>query len=587
MILSFECYNFRSLTQNLKDLFLIAACFFVSLPAFSQNYLKGVVNDENNFPLRHVAVQASSTDKLNFTDRDGKFVAQIKNDSDSVSFYLEGYQNIKLLLNSSSFHRIVLKKIIRKEKHLVSYTRLSHNAHSITAYGGETYSSLVENTDVPTNETSSVSFAVNTNLASYSNIRRFIDMNDRIPPDAVRIEEMLNYFNFDYHEPGPNQSFSCSNVITSCPWNNKHQLLFVNLSAKKINFDSLPPSNLVLLIDVSGSMDLPNKLPLIQSGLRLLVNNLRAIDTVSVVTYGTAVRINAEGISGNKKDSLLKIIENLEAEGSTPGEAGLRLAYKVAKRRMIKGGNNRIILATDGDFNVGAFTEKELEQLIEQHGETGIHLTCLGVGIGNYKDSKLSLLALKGQGNFSYIDNEQEAERVLVTELTQTLFTVAENVYLTMQFDSTIVKRFRLIGYENKQMAAEDSTAELEGGDIGSAHSVVALFEISMSKVSPSNSIGNISVHYRTPGNINDSESKFECSNNFIPYDNLQQSLKKAINLVMLGMKLKYSPCAKKITWDFIQKNSLKAFNEKEPMDLQYIDLIAKAKKIYRKKWKF
>lgn len=571
----------------MKKLLFITLCFFVGITVFSQNHLTGIVRSEKGLPLQRVAVQASSIDQLDYTDKDGKFDIPLKTTFDSVSFFLEGYQTIKLYLSTSAFHRIVLQKINLPEKHLVSYIKQRHDDESIVAYGGETYSSLVENPIVYTNQTDSVSFSINTNLASYSNLRRFIDMNEHVPPDAVRIEEMLNYFNFNYHEPVAGQTFHASNVLTTCPWNTKHQLLFLNVSAKKINFDSIPPSNLVFLIDVSGSMDLPNKLPLIKSGLRLLINNLRTVDTVSVVTYGSAVRINTEGLSGNQKDSLLKVVEDLEPEGSTPGEAGLRLAYKVAKRRMIKGGNNRIILATDGDFNVGAFTEKELEQLIEQQGETGIHLTCLGVGMGNYKDSKLSLLALKGQGSFAYIDNEQEAERVLVTELTQTLYTVAENVYLTVNFDSTVVKEFRLIGFENKQSAMEDSLAELEGGDIGSGHSVMALFEIANPKNITSKPIGNISIHYRTPGSFIDEESKFHCANNYTNYDSLELSLKKAINLVMLGMKLKYSPYSKKITWDFIEKNALKIFTSKEPMDLQYLELITKAKKIYRKKPKF
>lgn len=571
----------------MKKLQFIAVCFFVSVTVFSQNHLTGIVRNEKGLRLQRVAVQASTTDQLRYTDKDGRFDILSKTTFDSVTFFLEGYQSQKLYLSATLFHQIILQKIITPEKHLVSYIKRRHDDESIVAYGGETYSSLVENPVVYTNQTDSVSFSVNTNLASYSNVRRFIDMNDHVPPDAVRIEEMLNYFNFNYHEPTPGQTFHASNIITNCPWNTKHQLLFLNVSAKKINFESLPPSNLVLLIDASGSMDLPNKLPLIKSGLRLLINNLRSIDTVSIVTYGSAVSIKVEGLSGSRKDSLLKTVEELEPDGSTPGEAGLRLAYKVAKRRMIKNGNNRIILATDGDFNVGAFTEKELEQLIEQQGETGIHLTCLGVGMGNYKDSKLSLLALKGQGNFAYIDNEQEAERVLVTELTQTLYTVAENVYLTVNFDSTAVKEFRLVGYENKQSAMEDSLAELEGGDIGSGHSVMAMLEISTSKILPPKSIGNISVHYRMPGSFIDEESKFQCTNNYTSYDSLDLSLKKAINLVMLGMKLKYSPYSKKITWDFIEKNAQKIFNSKEPMDLQYLELIKKAKKIYRKKPKF
>ena len=568
----------------MKKLLSIAVCFFVSFNAFSQNRLSGIVRNEKGVPLQHVAVQTSSTDQLRFTDKDGKFEILSKATYDSVSFFLDSYQPVKLFLSASGFHQIVLEKITVPEKHLVSYIRQAHDDETIVAYGGETYSSLIENPVVYTSQINTVSFGINTNLASYSNVRRFIDMNDWVPPDAVRIEEMLNYFNFDYRQPANDQTFYTSNVVTACPWNVKHQLLFLNVSAKKINFDSIPPGNLVLLVDVSGSMDLPNKLPLIKSGLRLLINNLRSVDTISIVTYGSAVGINAEGLSGDRKDSLLKIVEDLEPGGGTPGEAGLRLAYKVAKRRMIKNGNNRIILASDGDFNIGAFTEKDLEQLIEQQGETGIHLTCLGVGMGNYKDSKLSLLALKGQGNFAYIDNEQEAERVLVTELTQTLFTVAENVYLTVNFDSSEVKEFRLIGYENKQSAKEDSLAEVEGGDIGSGSSVMAVFEIATSKNSALKSIGNISVHYRMPGGFTGNESKFQYNNNFVLYDSLTQSLKKAISLVMLGMKLKYSPYAKKISWDFIEKNALKIFNSKEPMDLQYLELIAKAKKIYKKK---
>ncbi|HEY6953827.1 MAG TPA: von Willebrand factor type A domain-containing protein [Flavisolibacter sp.] len=570
----------------MRNLVLIIACLFISLIGYGQNYIKGIVRNEKGFVLPHVAVQASSTDELNYTDKDGKFVLGVKTDRDSVSFFKEGYVPMKRLLSVPGYHEIVLQKQNPAEKHLVSYIKSRHDDESIVAYGGETYESLIENPVVYTKETSSVSFSVNTNLASYSNIRRFIDMNEHVPPDAVRVEEMLNYFNFNYKEPPAGQTFISSDVITSCPWNNKHQLVFLNVSAKKVNVDSVPPSNLVLLVDVSGSMDLPNKLPLIKSGLRLLVNNLRAIDTVSIVSYGNAVSINAERLSGDQKDSLLKVIEDLDAGGSTPGEAGLRLAYKVAKRRMIAKGNNRIILATDGDFNVGAFTEKDLEQLIEQQEETGIHLTCLGVGMGNFKDSKLSRLALKGQGNFAYLDNEQEAERVLVTELTQTLFTVAENVYLDISFDSTVVQEFRLIGYENKQSAMEDSLAELQGGDIGSGHSIMAVLEIASNSGS-AKPIGTVAVHYRMPGGFVDSETRFSCSNHYVRYDSLDQNLKKAINLVMLGMKLKYSAYAKRISWDYIEKNALKVFNSKEPMDLQYQQLVEKARKIYRKKAKF
>ena len=569
----------------MRSLIIIIWCNLICLLSYGQNKLEGIVRNENDIKLYNVLINVNSTQTSYYTDKEGKFEVWINKSEDTLSFSLNGYQTLKLVLSSSVIHHIVLKKQLQNRKQLNSFILQQQDHTTIQNYGNETYYTLIENPVVNTSQSQSVSFTINTNRASYSNIRRFIGMEDRVPSDAVRIEEMLNYFNFNYTNPYKNEVFRASSVISSCPWNNKHKLMFVSVSAQKLNLETIPPSNLVFLIDVSGSMDLPNKLPLIKSGLRLLIKNLRAIDSVSLVVYGSMVSVPMEGVSGIQKDTLNNAVESLIAEGSTPGEAGLKLAYKVAKRRFIAGGNNRIILATDGDFNVGVSTEKELEELIEQQGETGIHLTCLGVGMGNYKDSKLSLLAFKGQGNFAYIDNEQEAEKILVTELTRTLFTVAENVYLTVRFDSSKVKEFRLIGYENEKSAAADSLSKLEGGEIGSGHSLMVLFEIAtIPKIMNNKPIANLNIHYRLPNTTKEYENQYKCLYNFLPYRNLDSSLKKAINVTMLGMKLKGSSYAKRISWSFIENNAKKIFVIENPLDQQYLLLISKAKKIYKKR---
>ena len=267
-------------------------------------------------------------------------------------------------------------------------------------------------------------------------------------------------------------------MISSCPWNSAHELLFLNICAKKAKLDDIPPANLVFLIDVSGSMDLPNRLPLLKSAFSLMVNNLRATDTVSIIVYGGVNGVWLTPTSGAEKKKILESIAQLEAGGSTPGEGGIRAAYQMAKSTFIKGGTNRVILATDGDFNVGQQSEEELNQLINGYRHSEIYLTCLGVGMGNYKDSKLEVLANQGKGNFAYLDNEKEAEKVLMQEFSQTIYAVAKEAYIDIRFDTSVVKNYRLIGFDNKASALEDTLNVLQGGEIGSGHSLMALMEI-------------------------------------------------------------------------------------------------------------
>ena len=297
--------------------------------------------------------------------------------------------------------------------------------------------------------------------------------------DAVRIEEMINYFKYDYPEPEGEHPFSVYTEMATCPWNKDHLLLHVGLKGKSIDKSTLPPSNLVFLIDVSGSMDEPNKLPLLKSAFGLLINELRAQDKVAIVVYAGAAGLVLESTSGSRKEEIMRAIDNLEAGGSTAGGEGLKLAYAEAEKNFIKGGNNRIILATDGDFNVGESSNGGIERLVEEQRDKGVFITVLGFGMGNIKDDKMELIADKGNGNYAYIDNLQEARRVLVREFGGTLFTIAKDVKFQIEFNPQKVQSYRLIGYENRLLNDEDfNNDKKDAGDMGSGHNVTALYEL-------------------------------------------------------------------------------------------------------------
>jgi Ca-activated chloride channel family protein len=315
--------------------------------------------------------------------------------------------------------------------------------------------------------------------ASYSNIRRFIN-EGRVPPaGAVRIEEMVNYFKYDYPQPNGDDPFSINTEISDAPWNREHKLVLIGLQGKNIPVEKLPKSNLVFLIDVSGSMNMPNKLPLVKSSMKLLVDQLREEDRVAIVVYAGAAGLALEPTNGDQKTRIKTAIDNLEAGGSTAGGAGIRLAYKTAKEFFVKNGNNRVILCTDGDFNVGESSDDAMERLIEDERKSGVFLTVLGYGMGNYKDNKMQKLADKGNGNHAYIDGINEARKVLVNEFGGTLFTIAKDVKLQVEFNPAKVAGYRLIGYENRMLAKEDfNNDRKDAGDLGSGHTVTALYEI-------------------------------------------------------------------------------------------------------------
>jgi Ca-activated chloride channel homolog len=346
-------------------------------------------------------------------------------------------------------------------------------------FNTEEYGRLAENPFLNVADNPLSTFSVDVDRAAYSNVRRFLTSGQRPPRDAVRIEEMVNYFTYDYPDPSGAQPFSVTTEVTACPWNERHRMLLVGLQGRRMKTVDLPPNNLVFLIDVSGSMMEPNKLPLVKQGLELLVNQLRPQDRVAIVVYAGNAGLVLPSTAGSNKGAILSAIQELEAGGSTAGGAGIKLAYDVARQNFLDRGNNRVILATDGDFNVGASSDGDLEQLIESERKDNIFLTVLGFGTGNTKDSKMELLADKGNGNYAYVDTLAEARKVLVQEMGATLFTIAKDVKLQIEFNPAKVASYRLIGYENRLLRKEDFNNDAkDAGDIGAGHSVTALYEL-------------------------------------------------------------------------------------------------------------
>jgi Ca-activated chloride channel family protein len=360
-----------------------------------------------------------------------------------------------------------------------NYSSSPSSGKSPEQYNTEEYDKINDNEFKEVKNNALSTFSIDVDAASYSNVRRFIMQGSLPPKDAVRVEEMINYFSYDYPQPKGDDPFSITMEMAGCPWNKEHKLVHIGLQGKEIAVDKLPSSNLVFLLDVSGSMDEPNKLPLLKSALELLTDQLRPEDHVSIVVYAGAAGVVLPSTPGNRKDKIKDALEELQAGGSTAGGAGILLAYKIAKENFIKGGNNRVILATDGDFNVGVSSDGELVRMIEEKREEGVFLTVLGFGTGNYKDSKMEQLADKGNGNYAYIDNLLEAKKVLVKEMGATLNTIAKDVKIQVEFNPAFVKSYRLVGYENRVLANEDfNDDKKDAGDMGAGHAVTALYEI-------------------------------------------------------------------------------------------------------------
>jgi len=343
----------------------------------------------------------------------------------------------------------------------------------------EAYDHITDNSFLNVARNPLSTFSIDVDTASYSNIRRFLSNRQRPPRGAVRIEELVNYFSYDYPQPQRDVPFSVNIEVAACPWNASHRLARIGLKGREVPADQRPVSNLVFLIDVSGSMQDPQKLPLVKSGLKLLVNQLGENDRVAIAVYAGASGLVLPSTTGDRKSAILAAIDNLQAGGSTNGGAGIELAYHTAAENFIKHGTNRVILCTDGDFNVGVTNQDQLISLIEDKARSGVFLTVLGFGMGNYKDSTLEKIADKGNGHYAYIDSANEAKKVFVDQLQGTLITIAKDVKLQIEFNPALVGAYRLIGYENRLLAAEDfNDDQKDAGEIGAGHTVTALYEL-------------------------------------------------------------------------------------------------------------
>ena len=350
---------------------------------------------------------------------------------------------------------------------------------SAKPFSTEEYDRIYENPFLEVTKNPLSTFSIDVDTASYANCRRFLRDHKLPPKDAVRIEEFINYFEYNYPAPTGRDPLSITCELSSCPWNKQHELLLVALQGKTLDLGELPPNNLVFLLDVSGSMNSPDKLPLLKAAMRLLVDQLRPEDRVAITVYAGAAGLVLDSTPGADKKKIQEAIASLDAGGSTAGGAGIKLAYKIAKKNFMPKGNNRIILATDGDFNVGVSSNADLTRLVESKRDDGIFLTVLGFGTGNYKDSKMEKLADNGNGNYSYIDSILEAKKALVNEFGGTLVTIAKDVKLQLEFNPSSVKAYRLIGYENRMLRAKDfNDDKKDAGDLGAGHRVTALYEI-------------------------------------------------------------------------------------------------------------
>ncbi|MBL0883256.1 MAG: von Willebrand factor type A domain-containing protein [Chitinophagaceae bacterium] len=560
--------------------------------AHAQYYLRGEIRNEQSVLLSGVKIKIGSKPNLIFySGGSGSFGIPIPRAKDSIHLSFEGYEPFSVYADSRQFQMIQMKassgtsKLYKNYK--ASIVKNFSTGFVMNSLGlGESYTGIIENDFIKTNIFPETGFSLNIDNASYSNIRRFINNGMMIPQDAIRIEEMLNYFSLPLPPNSVQQKggFAYAFEHSSCPWNPQHQLLFLQLQAPTIPLHEVPPSNLVFLIDVSGSMDKPNRLPLLQAGFRLLINNLRPIDTVSVITYGGGVAMVLAPTGGQHKDLIRKAIDSLSAGGDTPGSGAIQLAYETAKKNFIKAGNNRVILATDGDFNVGQSSEKELEELITRYQMSGIYLTCLGVGMGNYKDSKLETLSKKGNGNFAYIDQIREAEKVLVTEFTKNIFTVANDASITLQFNPETVAAYRLIGFDNKKIALADSTSTLEGGEIGSGHAIMAIAEIIPAKDSTNSantSLAKVILRYKDPSSGVQKEQDFKAYYRGRNIEQTDSTYRFAAAVAMFGNVLRRSKFIHGFQLEDVVLLTKQAVSSKNTLQQEFQQLLEKAIRLY------
>lgn len=476
-----------------KLLLLVFSLLCISMAAQTMK-VTGTVADEQGDPIIGVTVAIEGTSVGTITDMNGKYTIDVEKGKVLVFSYV-GLKTKKVKVNKPVIDVVLedddarLEEVVvmgyGTQKKMALTGSVSHVVNSPSGYysydqqNNEEYESFSDNSFKSPLKDALSTFSIDVDVASYSNMRRMINQGRMPNMDAIRTEELINYFDYDYPQPTGNDPVRVTAEIGDCPWNKQHRLVKLGLKAKEMDKDNLPPSNLVFLIDVSGSMSGATRIDLVKSSMKLLVNNLRETDNVSIVTYANGVDVRLESTSGKEKSKIIGVIDGLIASGGTSGGRGIQLAYEQAKKNFRKDGNNRIILCTDGDFNIGPSNPDELKKLIEKERNSGVYLSILGYGMGNYKDNRMQALSQAGNGNHAYIDNIQEANKVLVKEFGSTMHTIAKDVKLQLEFNPAKVQAYRLIGYETRLLAAEDfNDDKKDAGEMGVGHTVTAMYEI-------------------------------------------------------------------------------------------------------------
>lgn len=604
--------NFETMKTNhsisTRGLLMSLLLFIVMMPAMAWGKtISGTITDENAQPMPGVSVVVKGTTRGTISNINGYYSIAINPGDQTLSFSFIGYttidkpitdsdvMNVTMIPHEASLEECVVTGYATQRKACITGASISvpykgkkeqyaqpsveydiaydMDVQAPAEFNTENYAAIHENGFKSVASAPLSTFSVDVDRASYTNVRRYLNNGQMPPMDAVRIEEMINYFDYNYPQPTNTDPFAVHTEMTTCPWNAENLIMKIGIKGREFDKKQLPASNLVFLIDVSGSMEDANKLPLLKSALGLLVNELRPTDRIAMVVYAGAAGLVLPSTPGNQKKTIMDALDRLQAGGSTAGGEGLKLAYEVARNNFVKGGNNRIILATDGDFNIGQSSNAEMERLVEKEREGGTAITVLGFGMGNYKDDRMEIIANKGNGNYSYIDNLQEAEKTLVKEFGGTLFTIAKDVKLQLEFNPAKVAAYRLIGYENRVLNNEDfNDDKKDAGEIGAGHTVTALYEIvpmgaptagkyqtqtdplKYQAQPPYNNLGGewltVKLRYKQPDGDTSKLLSHVVSGTPLAFDEASDDLRFAAGVACFGMMLRNSEHKGSLTWD-------------------------------------
>ena len=601
------------------SLALIACIAQTSLAQSIRNATGIVVDAQRNLPLSGAHVLVKQGNEGVVTNSNGLFTLKLYPGEDTLIVRYPGFTTQRVPVQPDTM-RIELifemgldtvavvtpetyeetYQIIRSERSLGRTPDVKRQPQP-EHWNTEDYSPIMENGERDALISPLSTFSIDVDRASYSNVRRFL-MNGQLPQaDAVRVEEMINYFQYDYPVPGSDDPpFSVYTELADCPWNEERKLLHIGLQGKKAEREELPPSNLVFLMDVSGSMRDENKLPLAKQAIRLLVEQLKPEDRVAIAVYAGAAGLVLPSTPGTDKQAILNAIDKMEAGGSTAGGAGIQLAYQTAQEHFIDGGNNRVILTTDGDFNVGVSSDGGLTQLIEEKRKTGIFLSVLGFGMGNYKDNKLELLADKGNGNYAYIDNLEEAKKMFVEELPGTLYTIAKDVKIQLEFNPGVVRTYRLVGYENRLLNSEDFADDVkDAGELGAGHTVTALYELELAPAQVAQAslryqepgltkvarkgqeLGFLQLRYKLPAEEQSQLLSVVIENRVARFSKASDDFQFAAAVAAFGIQLRNSPFNKKLDFPEIRRLAEEAIGSNPDGDRkEFLELVGRAERL-------